>query len=468
MSALPWRKQFYDILRYIATAPATKIAGVLQLLKKSRIPSASLPLAIVPNRIELKPPVSTSTMPSMAMMILRSALTARLLTEVWCALLWERRVILKSKSLATLTDVTAAIEELLYPFKWQSIYIIPMPMEMIDYCHAPTPYLIGVHSSLYQRLIEDVGQTMVQEGISILDIDNQAFYSNDKTADLDLIPKRILKELEESLKGWNTFSGMEIKQTFLTAQARLLENYKCGLYIKNDSSGVDFDKDKFIAAHEDPLHRRFAEQIVTVQMFEQFTQTKCHQINEKASASAMDVFELRLKTLPELKGKMTDVKLMAKSGQHLFTKMVDKGKTMINEQQQQRNSATVARRASDNRSNYAANRSVTTDDISTQRPRSVFIARELTWDSPINSPSDIAKPVTRDRPSHVPPQPPAPSIPVTPQAALPSTLIDLNPLTISSSSAIQSPTSWIHSNIQKPSADKSGSSNLLSEFDPLS
>lgn len=62
-----------------------------------------------------------------------------------------------------------------------------MPMEMIDYCHAPTPYLIGVHSSLYQRLIEDVGQTMVQEGISILDIDNQAFYSNDKTADLGTV-----------------------------------------------------------------------------------------------------------------------------------------------------------------------------------------------------------------------------------------------------------------------------------------
>ena len=41
-----------------------------------------------------------------------------------------------------------------------------MPVSMLDYCHAPTPYLIGVHSSLYQRLIEDVGQSMIDEGIA--------------------------------------------------------------------------------------------------------------------------------------------------------------------------------------------------------------------------------------------------------------------------------------------------------------
>jgi hypothetical protein len=59
-----------------------------------------------------------------------------------------------------------------------------MPGEMIDYCQAPTPYLIGVHSSLYQTLIEDVGQNMIEDGICILDIDNQAFYSNFKSKDI--------------------------------------------------------------------------------------------------------------------------------------------------------------------------------------------------------------------------------------------------------------------------------------------
>ena len=101
-----------------------------------------------------------------------------------------------------------------------------MPVSMLDYCHAPTPYLIGVHSSLYQRLIEDVGQSMIDEGIAVLDIDAGAFYSVDKNTDLEMIPKRFMKELEDNLKGWKSFSGSEIQNAFLTIQARLLQNYR--------------------------------------------------------------------------------------------------------------------------------------------------------------------------------------------------------------------------------------------------
>ena len=62
-SALPWRKQFYDILRFISSADASAIAKVLQLLKKSQVPTSSLPLRVVPNRIELKPPSTSSDAP---------------------------------------------------------------------------------------------------------------------------------------------------------------------------------------------------------------------------------------------------------------------------------------------------------------------------------------------------------------------------------------------------------------------
>lgn len=44
------------------------------------------------------------------------------------------------------------------------------------------------------------------------------------------------------------------------------------MVIRTGSQGLDFNKDKFISIHEDPAHRRFVEQIATVQMFEQFTQ----------------------------------------------------------------------------------------------------------------------------------------------------------------------------------------------------
>ena len=60
-----------------------------------------------------------------------------LLIELFVSLLFERRIILRSSSLGTLTDVCSAIESLLYPFKVTStfttfIYEIHNISNMID------------------------------------------------------------------------------------------------------------------------------------------------------------------------------------------------------------------------------------------------------------------------------------------------------------------------------------------------
>ena len=67
--------------------------------------------------------------------------------------------------------------------QWQGIYIIPLHAELMDYCHAPTPYLIGVHSTIYSRLLAELGGTIVDDNISILDIDHKTFYSSTKQDD---------------------------------------------------------------------------------------------------------------------------------------------------------------------------------------------------------------------------------------------------------------------------------------------
>ena len=46
----------------------------------------------------------------------------------------------------------------------------------------------------------------------------------------------------------------------------------------------------------------------------------------------MDLFELKLKTMPELKAKL-DVKLIANQGKNIFKNVVDKSKAIMNEQQ---------------------------------------------------------------------------------------------------------------------------------------
>ena len=130
---------------------------------------------------------------------------------------------------------------------------MPLPEDLMDYASAPTPYMIGVHSSLYQSLLDKVGSSIVEDGVCVLDLDQQAFYSIEKDRDLELIPKKFMKELEKTFKSWEQFTGNEIQSAFLTLQARLLYYYRQGFQIKDDK--IVYSKDLFVAAHNDRSHR---------------------------------------------------------------------------------------------------------------------------------------------------------------------------------------------------------------------
>lgn len=65
---------------------------------------------------------------------------------------------------------------------------------------------------------------------------------------------------------------------------------------------------------------------------ETYFQGKCDELSSTPSATQMDLFELKLKTMPELKAKI-DVKLIANQGKSIFKNVVDKSKAIMNEQQ---------------------------------------------------------------------------------------------------------------------------------------
>ena len=56
-STLPWKKSFYDILRYIIKLPPVETAKILQKLRKSEIPTIATPIVIAQDRLVLCPPV---------------------------------------------------------------------------------------------------------------------------------------------------------------------------------------------------------------------------------------------------------------------------------------------------------------------------------------------------------------------------------------------------------------------------
>jgi hypothetical protein len=62
-------------------------------------------------------------------------------------MLLEQRILIHTIHLGLLTPVCEALCALMFPFTWEHVYIPFLPVNLIEYLHAPVPYLMGVHTS---------------------------------------------------------------------------------------------------------------------------------------------------------------------------------------------------------------------------------------------------------------------------------------------------------------------------------
>ncbi|KAH7511527.1 hypothetical protein FEM48_ZijujUnG0005900 [Ziziphus jujuba var. spinosa] len=70
------------------------------------------------------------------------------LIKLFTAVLLERRILLRSNKYSLLTLASEAICHLIYPFRWQHVYIPLLFFSGVDYIDAPTPYMMGLHSGV--------------------------------------------------------------------------------------------------------------------------------------------------------------------------------------------------------------------------------------------------------------------------------------------------------------------------------
>nr|GME14092.1 DENN domain and WD repeat-containing protein SCD1 [Ipomoea batatas] len=68
--------------------------------------------------------------------------------QLFIAVLLERRILLRSDKYSLLTLVSESICHLIYPFRWQHVYIPLLFFSGVDYIDAPTPYMMGLHSGV--------------------------------------------------------------------------------------------------------------------------------------------------------------------------------------------------------------------------------------------------------------------------------------------------------------------------------
>ncbi|XP_076698754.1 DENN domain-containing protein 1B-like [Callospermophilus lateralis] len=180
--------------------------------------------------------------------------------QLYASMLHERRIIITSSKLSTLTACLHGLAALLYPMYWQYIYIPVLPPHLLDYCCAPMPYLIGIHSSLIERV-----KNKSLEDVVMLNVDTNSLES--PFNDLNNLPSDVVSALKNKLKKQSTATGDGLARTFLMAQAALFGSYRDALRYK-PGEPVTFCQESFVK-HRSSVMKQFLEIAVNLQLFKQ-------------------------------------------------------------------------------------------------------------------------------------------------------------------------------------------------------
>ncbi|XP_047337287.1 DENN domain and WD repeat-containing protein SCD1 isoform X1 [Impatiens glandulifera] len=202
---------------------------------------------------------------------------------LFTAVLLERRVLIRSNKYSLLTLVSEALCHLIYPFRWQHVYIPLLFFSGVDYIDAPTPYMMGLHSG-----VDTYGLTM--DGVVVVDLEHNRITTSEEIppipepelsalrADLMklLYPNLVaIDELKSSFgnlslqssggnnKAWSEYHDLQLRFIFLNFFASILSGYRN--FIENTATQV-FNTQAFLKKRSrytnqppDPMITQFLE-----------------------------------------------------------------------------------------------------------------------------------------------------------------------------------------------------------------
>ncbi|XP_051551461.1 DENN domain-containing protein 1B-like isoform X2 [Myxocyprinus asiaticus] len=306
LSYLPWFEIYYKLLNtladYLSKNQEDNLNDMLETLHNHPVPKPNMPVNLsVNNHLHfatgqvVKDPGSRqshSYFIAPDMNGLPTIPESRNLTEyfvavdvnnmlhLYASMLHERRIIITSSKLSTLTACVQGSTAMLYPMHWQHIFIPVLTPHLLDYCCAPMPYLVGVHLSLLERV-----KTRSLEDVVILNVDTNTLES--PTDDLHNLPSDVVSSLKSKLKKQSTATGSGVARAFLHAQAALFGSYRDALRYK-PGEPITFCEKSFVA-HRSSTMRSFLEMAVNLQLFKQFIEGRLAKLN--AGRGFTDVYE---------------------------------------------------------------------------------------------------------------------------------------------------------------------------------
>ncbi|KAF7652292.1 hypothetical protein LDENG_00098680 [Lucifuga dentata] len=308
LSYLPWFEVFYKLLNnladYLAKGQTNEMKELLAELYKQPLPLAAGSVTLqmgeqllvstevsrpvgylegqegIPYFIAPDPRSLPSIPENRNLTELIVAVDVSNLIQLYASMLFERRILIFATKLSTLTACVHALSAVLYPMYWQHIFIPVLPPHLLDYCCAPMPYLIGVHTSLTEKV-----RSRGLEEVVILNVDTNTLET--PFDDLKRIPSEVMSGLKVCLKRQAVSSGCGVSRAFLRAQALLFGGYRDAL--QGHKEGEMWFSEELFLDHKSHTMRQFLQSAVHLQFFKQFIDSHLEILNEGKEPD--DLFE---------------------------------------------------------------------------------------------------------------------------------------------------------------------------------
>lgn len=245
-----------------------------------------------------------------------TTLSPNQLLPLFTSILEERRIIFSGSNIRQLTLCVMALVELLYPLKWQHIFIPVLPMKLIDYVCAPMPFIIGIHSSMLPKVLK-----MPTENIIFINLDSREMIgvpSNIKLPFEKTLYNSIIKSVNDEY-----IDSEEILNSFLQFWVKIFGSYR--KFIKKEEK-YQFKEQEFIQSFQDKEIKEFLIKLIgTSQIFQQFIQEKIELY--KSGDFPTNVFEFECtKIVPQAYGIIIDEKNIQNKLKNAKDKIVNFGK----------------------------------------------------------------------------------------------------------------------------------------------
>lgn len=186
VSRFPWFSLFAKILATLADCPPRQCMQFLREVCSRGIPKPGERISVpIPSLVAaepagaatmafssdelihlVRPDDNDSPFSDVNFVPLFGRLSLENILTLFGALLCERRILLLSSKLSRISAAAHAAAALLYPFRWQHVFIPILPGTMLHLTTAPMPFLMGVHTSKVAELAR-----MPLEEVMVVDLD---------------------------------------------------------------------------------------------------------------------------------------------------------------------------------------------------------------------------------------------------------------------------------------------------------